>query len=133
LNYFNTDLYSQDGKQGRMRKHLCGKRCNFSARTVVGGDPKLQLDQIGIPKSIAMRLTVPETVTLFNRKRLEEKIIKGPDELGGALYVIKKYNGEMFDLKFAGSLSTIASQLKVGDIVEKMLENGDLVAVNRQP
>ena len=53
----------------------------------------------------------------------------GPDELGGSLYVIKKYDDSMFDLKFAGSLSTIASQLKVGDIVERMLQNGDLVRV----
>ena len=62
-----------------------------------------------------------------------KKVCIGPDELGGALYVISKVDGEMFDLKFAGSLSTIASQLRVGDTVDRMLENGDLVAVNRQP
>lgn len=122
-----------DGKRGRARKNLVGKRVDYSARTVVGGDPKLQIDQIGIPKSIAMRLTIPETVTLFNRERMMKIVNTGPDELGGALYVEKKYDGSRFDLKFAGSLSTIASQLKVGDIVERMLMDGDLVAVNRQP
>lgn len=27
-----------DGKQGRMRKHLVGKRCDFSARTVIASN-----------------------------------------------------------------------------------------------
>ena len=80
-----------------------------------------------------MRLTIPETITQFNRERMVKKITIGPDELGGALYVEKKFDGTRFDLKFAGSLVTIASQLKIGDIVERMLEDGDLVVVNRQP
>lgn len=75
-----------------------------------------------------MRLTIPETVTLFNRERMMKIVNTGPDELGGALYVEKKYDGSRFDLKFAGSLSTIALQLKVGDIVERMLQDGDLVS-----
>ena len=58
-----------------------------------------------------------------------KKVSIGPHELGGALYVIRKSDGEMFDLQFAGSLSTIASQLRVGDTVERMLENGDLVSI----
>ena len=80
-----------------------------------------------------MRLTIPETVTLFNRERMMNKVRIGPDDLGGALYVQKKYDGEMFDLTFVGNRSIIASQLRVGDTVDRMLENGDLVAVNRQP
>ena len=80
-----------------------------------------------------MRLSIPERVTLFNHDRMVKKITIGPDELGGALYVEKAFDGTRFDLKFAGSLKTIASQLKIGDIVERMLEDGDLVVVNRQP
>lgn len=48
------------GKEGRMRGNLMGKRVDFSARTVITGDPNLQLDQVGVPKSIAMTLTYPE-------------------------------------------------------------------------
>jgi DNA-directed RNA polymerase II subunit RPB1 len=122
-----------DSKQGRMRKHLCGKRVDFSARTVVGGDTRLKLDEIGIPTSMAMRLSIPEIVTHFNRERMMKKVRIGPDGLGGALYVIRKFNGEMFDLSFSGNLSKIASQLRVGDTVDRMLEDGDLVICNRQP
>lgn len=37
-----------------------GKRVDFSARTVITGDPNLELDEVGVPKSIAMNLTFPE-------------------------------------------------------------------------
>ena len=93
----------------------------------------MELDQVGVPKSIAMRLTIPETVTLFNRERMMNIVKTGTDTIGGALYVIRKHDGEMFDLKYAGNLSVIASGLRPGDTVERMLQNGDLVAVNRQP
>ena len=89
----------------------------------------MKLDQVGVPKSIAMRLTIPETVTHFNRKRMMNIVNTGSEEIGGALYVINKIDGEMFDLKFAGNLSVIASGLRPGDTVERMLQNDDLVSV----
>ncbi len=48
------------GKEGRLRGNLMGKRVDFSARTVITGDPLLELDQVGVPKSIARNLTYPE-------------------------------------------------------------------------
>jgi DNA-directed RNA polymerase II subunit RPB1 len=48
------------GKEGRLRGNLMGKRVDFSARTVITGDPNIQLDQVGVPRSIAMTLTYPE-------------------------------------------------------------------------
>jgi hypothetical protein len=48
------------GKEGRLRGNLVGKRVDFSARTVITGDPNLELDEVGVPKSIAMNLTYPE-------------------------------------------------------------------------
>ena len=33
-------------KGGHIRKHLCGKRINQGARTVLGGDPSLKINQI---------------------------------------------------------------------------------------
>ena len=44
------------GKEGR----LMGKRVDLSAHTVITGDPNLELDEVGVPKSIAMNLTYPE-------------------------------------------------------------------------
>ncbi|KAE8191428.1 hypothetical protein CF336_g4873, partial [Tilletia laevis] len=48
------------GKEGRLRGNLMGKRVDFSARTVITGDPNLELDEVGVPKSIARNLTYPE-------------------------------------------------------------------------
>jgi hypothetical protein len=48
------------GKEGRLRGNLMGKRVDFSARTVITGDPNLELDEVGVPRSIAMNLTYPE-------------------------------------------------------------------------
>jgi len=54
------------GKEGRIRGNLMGKRVDFSARTVIGPDPNLWLDQVGVPRSIATNMTYPEIVTPLN-------------------------------------------------------------------
>jgi DNA-directed RNA polymerase III subunit RPC1 len=47
------------GKQGRFRGNLSGKRVDFSARTVISPDPNLRVDEVGVPKQIAMVMTYP--------------------------------------------------------------------------
>ena len=64
-------------KQGRIRGNLMGKRVDFSARTVISPDPMLSLDQVGVPRTIAMNLTFPEIVTHFNLKKLEQLVHNG--------------------------------------------------------
>ena len=49
-----------------MRGNLMGKRVDFSARTVISGDPNIAIDELGVPWSIALNLTYPETVTPHN-------------------------------------------------------------------
>jgi len=48
------------GKEGRLHGNLMGKRVDLSARTVITGDPNLELNEVGVPKSIAINLTYPE-------------------------------------------------------------------------
>ena len=48
------------GKEGRIRGNLLGKRVNFSARTVISPDPRLSINEVGVPEIIAQELTVPE-------------------------------------------------------------------------
>jgi DNA-directed RNA polymerase beta' subunit len=57
------------GKEGRVRGNLMGKRVDFSARTVISGDPNIAIDELGVPWSIALNLTYPETVTPHNYQR----------------------------------------------------------------
>lgn len=54
------------GKRGRIRGNLMGKRVNFSARTVIGAEPTLKLNELGIPEEIARIHTKPENVTKYN-------------------------------------------------------------------
>lgn len=56
-------------KEGRVRGNLMGKRVDFSARTVITPDPNIGIDMLGVPWSIALNMTYPETVTLYNRER----------------------------------------------------------------
>jgi len=118
------------GKEGRVRGNLMGKRVDFSARTVITGDPNLSLDEVGVPRSIARTLTYPETVTPYNIQKLHELVKNGPNEHPGARYVIRD-TGERIDLRYhkrAGELS-----LQYGWKVERHIVDGDYIIFNRQP
>src|SRR5882762_11018637 len=72
------------GKEGRLRQNLMGKRVDFSARTVITGDPNLSLDEVGVPRSIARTLTYPEGVTPYNIDKLQALVSNGPNKHPGA-------------------------------------------------
>ncbi|ODQ68191.1 beta and beta-prime subunits of DNA dependent RNA-polymerase [Nadsonia fulvescens var. elongata DSM 6958] len=118
------------GKEGRLRGNLMGKRVDFSARTVITGDPNLELDQVGVPRSIARTLTYPEIVTPYNIHRLTEYVRNGPNEHPGAKYVIRD-TGERIDLRYHKRAGDIA--LQYGWKVERHLMDNDPVLFNRQP
>ena len=44
-----------------------GKRVDFSARSVITGDPNLSVKQLGVPLKIAMNITKPVIVNDRNR------------------------------------------------------------------
>lgn len=87
------------GKEGRIRGNLMGKRVDFSARSVITPDPNLSLDELGVPISIAMNLTVPEYVTSHNIESLRVLVEKGPLEWPGAKYLIRD-DGVRIDLRY---------------------------------
>jgi DNA-directed RNA polymerase beta' subunit len=57
-------------KEGLFRNNLMGKRVNQSARTVIGPDPSLKMDEVGVPNEICDELTIPEIVSDFNIEKL---------------------------------------------------------------
>lgn len=57
------------GQEGRIRGNLMRKRVDFSARTVITPDPNINIDELGVPWSIALNLTYPEIVTPYNIER----------------------------------------------------------------
>ncbi|KAF7426730.1 DNA-directed RNA polymerase II subunit rpb1 [Pleurotus ostreatus] len=117
------------GKEGRLPGNLMGKRVDFSGRTVISGDPNLELDEVGVPKSIAMNLTSPERVTPFNISYLQELVRNGPTTYPGAWYVVRD-TGERIDLRYNKRADAF---LQYGWIVERHLKDGDYVLFNRQP
>lgn len=118
------------GKEGRLRGNLMGKRVNFSARTVITGDPNIELDQVGVPRSIARTLTYPEAVTPYNIHKLTKLVRNGPNEHPGAKYIIRD-SGERIDLRYHKRVGDIA--LQYGWKVERHLMDDDPVLFNRQP
>ena len=116
-----------NGKEGRMRGNIMGKRVDYCARTVISPDPNIKVNEVGIPISIAINLTVPEIVNKFNIKKLEDLVKNGVNKYPGAK-TIRKNKDDKFDLKYAKDL-----ELKIGDIVERNILNGDYVIFNRQP
>ena len=118
------------GKFGRVRQHLMGKRVEFCARSVITGDSHMEVDQVGIPRSVAMTLTFPERVTPFNHDKLTGLVRRGPDVHPGANFVIQP-NGDRLSLRDVRTRDKI--HLVQGAVVERHLLNGDVVLFNRQP
>ncbi len=64
------------GKQGRLRRHLLGRRVDYSGRAVIVVNPELKLHQCGIPKKMALELFKP-----FILARLENLPYADYDEI----------------------------------------------------
>ncbi|CZT45060.1 probable DNA-directed RNA polymerase III subunit RPC1 [Rhynchosporium secalis] len=120
------------GKQGRFRGNLSGKRVDFSARTVISPDPNLSIEQVAVPILVAKNMTYPERVQAHNMAKLKKVVSNGPMIHPGANQIVKKDSDHKISLKFARR-DIEAKNLKIGDVVERHLEDGDIVLFNRQP
>jgi DNA-directed RNA polymerase II subunit RPB1 len=118
-----------NGKTGRVRGNLMGKRVDYSARSVITPDPKLSIEELGVPMKIAKNLTKPEKVNERNKQFLLKLLQNGPDVYPGAK-ILEKKNGENISLRYVDRNSL---HLEVGDTLHRHLMNGDGVLFNRQP
>ena len=118
-----------NGKQGRVRGNLMGKRVDFSARSVITPDPNLSIRELGVPKKIAMNITKPVVVNNRNRDFLQQLVRNGPDVYPGANILEKKTGGDI-SLRYMDR-STIV--LENGDVVHRHMMDGDGILFNRQP
>ncbi|MBT3814673.1 DNA-directed RNA polymerase subunit A' [Candidatus Woesearchaeota archaeon] len=118
-------------KEGRLRHNLAGKRTDFSARTVISPDPFIDLNQVGVPLSMSMNLTVPERVTEWNKEYLLKFVKNGPKKYPGANYIIKP-DGKRKSIT-EDTQEEILEELEEGYLVERHLLDGDVALFNRQP
>jgi DNA-directed RNA polymerase II subunit RPB1 len=106
-----------------------GKRVDFSARSVITGDPNLSMTQLGVPKKVAMCLTKPIAVNDRNRAFLTKLVQNGPDTYPGAK-ILERKNGNPISLRY---LDRMSIKLENGDVVHRHMMDGDAVLFNRQP
>lgn len=118
-------------KEGRIRHNLAGKRTNFSARTVISPDPKLEINEVGVPEVIARKLTVPERVTEWNMEYLKKFIEQGPGNYVGANYIVRP-DGRRKRITDE-TKEQLLEELEPGYLVERHLMDGDVALFNRQP
>ncbi|KAI5189376.1 DNA-directed RNA polymerase III subunit RPC1 [Nematocida minor] len=137
------------GKHGRFRGNLSGKRVEFSGRTVISPDPNLSVEQVGIPVEMAKTLTVPIPVTVNNAVKMQALANNGCNTYPGANYLLKKKGERRIflrggaDVKISRNLVENNSSsegdknncicLEEGDILERHLQDSDVVLFNRQP
>lgn len=118
-----------NSKNGRIRGNLMGKRVDFSARSVITGDPSLSVRQLGVPMKIAKNLTKPVVVNDRTRAFLTKLVQNGPEEYPGAK-ILERKNGENISLRYVDRASIV---LENGDTVHRHMMDGDIVLFNRQP
>jgi DNA-directed RNA polymerase subunit A' len=118
-------------KEGRIRHNLAGKRTNFSARTVISPDPALDINEVGVPEVMSVKLTIPERITDWNMNYLKEFVKKGPKNYPGANYIVRP-DGKKKKLT-EETIEQSLEELQPGYIVERHLLDGDIALFNRQP
>lgn len=103
------------GKDGQIRAHLLGKRCDQTARTVIGPDPTLKVGQVAVPKEIADNLSIPVHITHFNINEMQKLV-----DSGGVKFIEK--NGHRFSMIHYNH----GTRLLAGDIIHR---NGQKIEV----
>jgi len=96
-----------EGKQGRFRQNLLGKRVDYSGRSVIVVGPKLHIHQCGLPREMAIELFQPFVI---------HRLIKG---------------GLVNNIKAAKKLIQRGDP-SVWDVLEEVIE-GHPVLLNRAP
>ncbi|XP_078175644.1 DNA-directed RNA polymerase V subunit 1-like isoform X2 [Carex rostrata] len=107
----------------KMKTLFISKGSGFSSRSVITGDPYIGINVIGLPSEIAKQITFEERVTAHNIARLQDIVDKRlcvTYQKGSTSYAIS-----------AGARGY--TNLRVGQIVNRRIMDGDLVFVNRPP
>jgi DNA-directed RNA polymerase subunit beta' len=74
-----------EGKQGRFRQNLLGKRVDYSGRSVIVVGPKLKIHQCGLPREMAIELFQPFVIHrlirsgIVNNIKAAKKLIQRSD------------------------------------------------------
>ena len=106
-----------------LKDAVLSKRSDNAFRSIMVGDPKIRLWEIGIPEGLASNLVVSEHVSSYN---LENMNLKCNLHLLAKEELFIRRNGKLMFIRKA-------NQLEVGDIAYRPLQDGDLMLINRPP
>lgn len=121
-----------NGKTGRVRGNLMGKRVDFSARSVITPDPYLSIRELGVPLKIARNITKPVVVNRNNISMLTQLVLNGPDVYPGAKLYERIVHGKSIHISLKHA-DRSQIQVQLGDVVHRHMMDGDVVLFNRQP
>lgn len=113
-------------KEGRIRGNLLGKRVNFSARTVISPDPKLSINEVGVPLEVAQELTIPLNITPQNLDYAKSLIRQ--DKVN---YVVRP-DGRRVKVTLENK-KEVHDNISDGWAIDRQLQDNDIVLFNRQP
>lgn len=129
------------GKNATFRGNMLGKRVNFCGRAVAGPDPTIPFWQIRIPPFVAERLTIPVLVTDNNIEECRQLIVEGKVNTIELPSIINQMGTRSpykrviaVERKISGQRININKyRINRGDIINRQMQDGDFVLVNRQP
>uniref|UniRef100_A0ACD5TL06 Uncharacterized protein n=1 Tax=Avena sativa TaxID=4498 RepID=A0ACD5TL06_AVESA len=115
----STDTYGTKW----LKDAILSKRSDNAFRTTMVGDPKIRLHEIGIPMDLALNLVVSEHVNSYNYESIN---LKCNLHLLAHEVLVTRRNGRLIYVRKA-------NQLEIGDVVQRLLQDGDLILINRPP
>lgn len=86
-----------EGKQGRFRQNLLGKRVDYSGRSVIVVGPRLKLHQCGLPKEMALELFKPFVVNKLIERGVVQNIKSAKKKIERAETVVWDVLEEVID------------------------------------
>lgn len=90
-NVFKSLTAIIEGKHGRFRQNLLGKRVDYSGRSVIVVGPKLRLHQCGLPREMALELFYPFIIQAL----LEYTVVRN---IRAAKNIIQKRSEKVWDI-----------------------------------
>ncbi|XP_073010574.1 DNA-directed RNA polymerase V subunit 1 isoform X2 [Typha latifolia] len=107
----------------KIRTLFIRKGSGFSSRSVITGDAYIGINVIGLPSEIAKKITFEERVTEYNMDRLQKVV-------DDRLCVTYKDGSSTYAISVGSKGHTF---LKVGQIINRVIMDGDIVFINRPP
>ena len=86
-----------EGKQGRFRQNLLGKRVDYSGRSVIVVGPQLSLNQCGLPKEMAIELFKPFVVNKLIERGIVQNIKSAKKKIERAENIVWDILEEVID------------------------------------